>query len=183
LGRDLVRARFKARPRVLSWLAWLLRIADGNSTPEAHMPSLRSDEVRIGIAGGVLFFLHGLIDGSRSYPFIWPTLAGGAAFWVATRSARPHQLRRGFLAALTAGIVAALIGFVGASLTVLVAGRSDFRSIDATAGVRGRVFVALAAELGIAVACLVAVVAALAGGMLMAPVRRLRPPGSAARAA
>ena len=147
------------------------------------MPSLRSDAVRIGIAGGVLFFLNGLIDGSRSYPFVWPTLAGAVAFWVATRVAQPHRLRQGFLAALIAGLVTGLLGFVGASLTVLVAGRSDFNSVQATAGLRARVLVAMAAELGIAAACLVAVVAALAGGVLMTPARWLRSPDSAAPAA
>ena len=143
------------------------------------MPSLRSDAVRIGIAGGVLFFLNGLIDGSRSYPFVWPTLAGAVAFWVATRVAQPHRLRQGFLAALIAGLVTGLLGFVGASLTVLVAGRSDFNSVQATAGLRARVLVAMAAELGIAAACLVAVVAALAGGVLMTPARWLRPDSAA----
>jgi di/tricarboxylate transporter len=145
--------------------------------------TLRSGSVRIGIAGGVLFFLNGLIDGSRSYPFIWPTLAGAVAFWVATRAAQQHRLRQGFLAALIAGVVTGLIGFMGASLTVLVAGRSDFSSVQANAGLRARVLIALAAELGIGAACLVAVVAAVAGGVLMTPVRWLRPPGSAAPAA
>jgi hypothetical protein len=147
------------------------------------MAKLRSDTVRIGIAGGLLFFLNGLIDGSRSYPFIWPTVAGAVAFWVATRAAQPHRLRDGFLAALTAGVVAGLIGFVGASLTVLVAGRSDLSSVQATAGLRGRILIVLAAELGVGAACLVAVVAAVAGGALVTPVRLLRPPDSAAPAA
>ena len=138
------------------------------------MANLRSDAVRIGIAGGVLFFLNGLIDGSRSFPFIWPTVAGAVAFWVATRAAQPHRLRQGFLAALTAGAVAGLIGFVGASLTVLVARRSDFSSVQATAGLRARFLIALAAELGIGVACLVAVVAAVVGGVLATPLRWLR---------
>lgn len=147
------------------------------------MVNLRSDAVRIGTIGGALFFLNGLIDGSRSYPFIWPTVAGAVAFWIATRTTQPHRLRQGFLAALQAGAVAGLIGFVGASLTVLVAGRSDFSSVQATAGLRARVLIALAAELGIGVACLVAVAAAVVGGVLATPVRWLRPPDSAAPAA
>jgi hypothetical protein len=85
----------------------------------------RSTAIRVGIVGGALFFSHGPIDGSRSYPFIWPALSGAAAFWITTRTAIPRRLRRGLLAALTAGAVAGVIGFIGASLTVLVLGSSE----------------------------------------------------------
>ncbi len=110
---------------------------------------------------------------------MWPAIAGAVAFWLATRDASPHGWRHGLLASLTAGTVAGLISFVGASLTVLIGGNSA----ASPANVGGRLLIVMAAELGIAAVCLIVVATAVAGGVAMIPVRWLRPPRHGAPAA
>ena len=138
------------------------------------MPSIRSAAVRTGIAGGILFSLHALIPNSRSFPLVWPAVTGAVAFWIATRDAAPHRFRRGMLAALIAGAVVGVIGFLAATLTVLAVGRSVFNPIAQDLGPAGPPLAFFAAELGFAVLSIIAVVVALIGGAVMMPVRWAR---------
>ena len=71
------------------------------------MSSIRNSAVRTGIVGGTVFFLHALIPGSGSYPFIWPALTGGVAFWIATNAAAPSRIQRGIQATLVAALIVA----------------------------------------------------------------------------
>jgi hypothetical protein len=145
--------------------------------------SNRSAAVRTGIAGGILFSLHALIPDSRSFPLIWPALTGAVAFWIATRDAAPRPFRRGMLAALIAGAVAGVIGFLGATLTVLALGRAVFTPIAQTMGPAGPPLAFLSAELAFVVLSVIAVVVALIGGAVMIPVRLARPSHADAPAA
>jgi hypothetical protein len=135
------------------------------------MPNIRGAAVRTGIAGGVLFFLHALVPNSQAYPLVWPALAGAVAFWIATSDAAPRRFRRGVLAALVAGIVVGLVGFVGSTVTVLVLSRPVLNPVAQALGAPGASLATLAAELGLAIVAVVAVGAALVGGAAMIPVR------------
>lgn len=137
------------------------------------MSLYRSPAFRIGLVGGLLGFLHGLIDGSRSWPFIWPALAGAVAFWQLSDAPGSHRLRHGLAGALIAGAAAAVISFIGATITVMV-GQGTLQSVS-NAG--GRALITAAAELGILAACAVVIVAALLGGAVMLPVRLVRSSG------
>jgi hypothetical protein len=145
--------------------------------------SVRAVVLRTGIVGGALFFLHALVPGSRSYPFVWPTLTGAVAFWMATDAVAPHRFRRGMSAALGAGILVGLIGFIGATFTVLALGHAVLNSTSSALGPGGPLLIATAAELGIATVGVLAVAAAVVGGAAMMPVRWLRPSSPDARAA
>jgi hypothetical protein len=147
------------------------------------MLSTRSAAVRTGIAGGILFSLHALIPNSRSFPLIWPALTGAVAFWIATRDAAPHRFRRGMLAALIAGAVAGVIGFLAATVTVLAMGRAVFHPIAQTMGPAGPPLAFFSAELAFGVLSIIAVVVALVGGAVMIPVRLARPARADAPAA
>jgi hypothetical protein len=138
------------------------------------MSFYRSMAFRIGLVGGVLGFLHGLVDGSRSWPLIWPALAGAVAFWQLSGAPGSHRLRHGLAGSLTAGAVAAVITFVGATITVML-GRGDLQSVH---NASGRALITAAAELGILAACAVVIVAALIGGAVMLPVRLVRSSGA-----
>ena len=135
------------------------------------MATVRSIAVRAGTVGGLLFFLHGLVPGRGSYPFIWPALAGAVAFWTASRTVAVHPLRHGLLAAFAAGCVVTLIGFVGTSLTVFIVGRSQFSSATSESGLPGRLFVLVDAELVIATISGLALGAAIIGAAALLPVR------------
>lgn len=134
------------------------------------MANSRSVALRVGSAGGALFFLHGLVDGSRSWPFVWPALAGAVAFWLASNHAPRHRMRHGLGVALAAGALAGVIGFLGATAIVFWTARG----VAVPAG--GRPFVNGAAELGIAVACGVAILAAVVGAAAVVPVRWFQSP-------
>jgi hypothetical protein len=140
------------------------------------MFSIRSIAVRIGLVGGVVFFLNALIPNSQSYPFIWPLLTGAVAFWVTTSDAAAHPIRRGMSATLISGIIVGLVGFVGATFTVLALSRPVFSPLTPALGAVGAMLATLAGELGVAVVAILAAAVTLVGGAAMIPVRLARRP-------
>ena len=135
------------------------------------MTSARKVGIQVGIVGGLLFFFHALIPNSRSYPFIWPVLAGATAFWLAAPGPSTGRIRRGMLAALVAGAVVGIVGFVGSTITLLVL-RRQLNAVADALGPSGPALAASAAELGFLIVAVLSVVATLIGGAVMIPFRR-----------
>jgi len=147
------------------------------------MLDVRAAALRTGIVGGVLFVVHASIPNCGSWPFVWPALAGAVAFWIASDAVVPHPFRRGMLAALGAGALAALILLVGANITILTVGRAMLESVTHTPNVPTKTLITVSVELGLAVVGLLGTAAALIGGAAMMLVRRFRPSHRAAPAA
>jgi hypothetical protein len=141
-------------------------------------PDTRSAVLRVGIAGGILSFLTGFIPNSRAFPMIWPFVTGAVAFWIATSDGAVHHVRRGMSAALKAGSIAALVSFIGVTVTLFVIQRSVFDDVTRSAGLPGMAAIGVVAEIGIAVTCIVGIVAALLGAVVTIPVRSMRTPRS-----
>ena len=134
------------------------------------MQSFRRIVLETGIAGGLLFVIHASFPYVYSWPMIWPALAGGAAFWLATRRPRAHRLRTGLGAALVAGLITGAIAFVGTSLVIYVVLHSDMvpaaQRSGASAGLATTASIAAVAALG-----LIDVIVAFIAGLIMLPVR------------
>jgi len=134
------------------------------------MRSVRQIVLETGIAGGLLFTIHASIPNVDSWPMIWPALAGAAAFWLATRQPRPHRLRTGLAAALTAGVIVGAIAFVGTSIVVYAVLHSGVVRSVRPAGVPPGLITS-ASILALAALGVVDMVVAVIAGALMLPVR------------
>ncbi len=134
------------------------------------MRSFRRIVLQTGIAGGLLFVIHSSFPNVYSWPMIWPALAGGAAFWLATRRPQPHRLRTGLLAALTTGAITGAIAFVGTSIVIYVAMHTAAGGSVRKAGVSPGL-VTSAGILALAVLGVIDVVVAFLAGALMLPFR------------
>ena len=134
------------------------------------MTSVRRVGIQLGLAGGLLFFLHALIPYSLSYPFIWPVLAGAVAGWRATTDVSAHRGRDGMLAVLIAGALVGLVAAVGLSITLLVLRPSI---ADAVGPARAAGVVS-ATGLGFIKVALIAAVATWLGGAFAIPLRLRR---------
>ncbi len=71
-----------------------------------------------GVAGGLLFFAHAMINNSHAWPLIWPFLAGSLAVWTAKSGADPSYATDIGKAAIV-GMVAGAI-FLGATYVALM---------------------------------------------------------------
>jgi hypothetical protein len=134
------------------------------------MTSVRRVGIQVGLAGGLAFFLHALVPYSRSYPFIWPVLAGAVAAWMATTDVSAHRGRHGMLAVLIAGAVVGLVAAVGLSITLLVLRPSI---VDAAGPARAGGAVS-AAGISFISLTLIAAVATWIGGAVAIPFRLWR---------
>lgn len=138
------------------------------------MAGTGSISIRTGIVAGVLFAVHISIPNCGSYPFIWPAAAGAFAFWTVSRTGRAHPIGEGLLTALATGATVALVGFIGISLIVFVAGHSQFSAAAATTDLSGRFLMLMTAELTIVTLCALAGGAAVLAAVAAAPVKWLR---------
>jgi hypothetical protein len=71
-----------------------------------------------GVAGGILFFAHAMINNSHAWPLVWPFLAGALAVWTADREALPSyatDITRASVAGAVAGVI-----FITATLLTLM---------------------------------------------------------------
>lgn len=111
-------------------------------------------QLLLGLAGGLLFFAHAMINNSHAWPLIWPVLAGGLIVWTNGRAAQ-HTYRSDVW---NAGIVGVIASAVFVAATYLALNQLGLSSHIGLAGL------ALAGAIG--------VVAALLGGALVHPLAR-----------
>jgi hypothetical protein len=139
------------------------------------MRSFRRIVLEAGIVGGLLFTIHASIPYSKSWPFIWPALAGATAVWLATRGPQPHRWRSGLAAALVTGVISGAIAFVGISTVVYVVVHTGIAPAVRQMGESSETIMAsLTAATIVAIAASLAaidVIVAFVGGVLMLPAR------------
>ena len=136
------------------------------------MRSARKIGMQAGIAGGLLFVVHGSFPYVYSWPLIWPPLAGATACWLATREPGPDRLRAGLMAALTTAALAGLIVFVGWSVVMYVVLHTDIVPAARQSGAPGALTTAASIAAAASLGAISAVIAFLAG-VLVLPVRYL----------
>lgn len=98
-----------------------------------------------GLAGGLLFFGHAMVNNSHAWPLVWPALAGAVAVWLAHR-----ERTSGYAADLmSAGIAGVIAGAVFFGATAIALSRLGLLSDNGLSGL------AVAALLGLASALVV----------------------------
>ena len=83
-----------------------------NQVRSNPMPSLSSPVTRCGLLSGVVFYLHALVPGSRSYPFVWPLLGGVLVVILMWRHGEWLPVARALGAGARVGVIAAIVAFV-----------------------------------------------------------------------
>ena len=136
--------------------------------------SFRTIVIETGIAGGLLFAIHVSIPNCGNWPFIWPAVAGAAAFWLVTRLPKPRRLATGLRAALAAGVIAGVVASIGVSAIVYALLHTNLvpsiRQTGAAAGLIGTTTIfAIASSLGA-----IDIIVAFLGGVIMLPVRYIQ---------
>ena len=118
-----------------------------------------------------MFDIHASFPNVYSWPMIWPALAGGTAFWLATREPKPHRLLTGLAAALATGLLMAAITFVGLSTITYVLLHTDILpSVRQAGAARGLITIASIAAIAVSLA-LVDLVVAVVAAVVVLPVR------------
>ena len=78
---------------------------------------MRTQTLLFGLAGGLLFFAHAMINNSHAWPLVWPALAGLLAVWTARGAAR-RSYGADLGRAASAGLVAGAVFLVGTALAL-----------------------------------------------------------------
>ncbi len=115
---------------------------------------MRTRTLLIGLAGGLLFFAHAMLNNSHAWPLLWPALAGLLAVWTA-RGDRAHSYGSDLGKAASAGLVCGLV-FLGATAVTL-----SRMGLGTSAGL-----------VGLAIAAVLGIVAATVAGGLVHPIAR-----------
>lgn len=75
-----------------------------------------------GLAAGLLFFVHAMINDSNAWPLVWPILGGAAAVWSAARRERVSSFWGGLRAGAGSGALASSLFFVATAATLAAMG-------------------------------------------------------------
>jgi len=100
----------------------------------------------IGLASGLLFFGHAMINGSHAWPLVWPALGGAAAAMLRARANSSGGRLAGLRTGGGAGLVAAAIFFAATAVALAAMGLLGPR------GAAGLTGLALAGFIGLALA-------------------------------
>jgi hypothetical protein len=110
--------------------------------------------ILFGLAGGLLFFAHAMINNSHAWPLIWPFLAGALAVWTSHKDVcASYGADIGKAAAV--GLVAGAIFILATAVTLSQLG------LDGSAGL-----------VGLFMAALIGLAGAMLGGALVHPLAR-----------
>ncbi len=116
----------------------------------------------VGLAAGVLFFAHAMINNSHAWPLVWPLAGGAAAVWFAARRGRLHGFWSGLRAGAGAGVVSSALFFAATAAALAGLGLLPPERLNVVL-------------LSLGVAAGLGVVLAAAAGALVYPAARVPP--------
>lgn len=133
----------------------------------------RQRAVRIGgVVGGLCLCVHGLLPRSGSLPLLWPLIAGAVVVGIGrTATGTSPSASRALAAAFQTGAIAAIVGFMGLAIGYVLLTRPEGAAIARSLGADGSLPLTRVAFVALLVAALLAVPAALIGGLLALPIR------------
>ena len=144
------------------------------------MKSFRAIVLRTGIVGGIAFVIatYSRVGTINSLAVLCPLITGAVALWLATRLPTEHRWLHGLGASLVAGLVAGGTAFVG--ITIVASLRAHFMHLHwEQSGQTG--LITAASLFAFAMIGVVDFLFALAGGLVVLPVRLSAAPPHAPR--